>query len=395
VDSWLSNSTRQPNGAARSAQVLMSTLLELRGAALKVAQFLSLEEDLLPEGFAQELVRACHGVPSMGAPYARGVVQRELGSIDRHFRSFNPLPFAAASLGQVHEAVTQDGETVAVKIQYPGMSETVRSDLRLLRQAMRFLPQAERYHGLLAEVEERLLEECDYSREAQSLRWFAQRLNVEGVQVPRLFDHLSGQSVLTTERLFGLHLEPWLATHPSQQERDAAGQRLQDVFALCFRKLGRIHGDPNPGNMLFEPGGRLEVLDFGCTRWIPPDYQSLARRLMQVAIDNDDMAASDIYREMGLFTHVDEAQALRLEREALKPFRDWVAIPLRASCFDFGADPGFVARGRACFVAMLRDHALVGIRPEFILVKRTIYGLYRVFDRLGARVRCQAAWVDA
>ena len=384
-------STEEARGV-RPSRVLMTALMELRGAALKVAQFLSLESDLLPEAVAREFAQACHRVPPMGPEFARNMVRQQIGPIERHFGSFESTPFASASLGQVHAATTLDGRAVAVKIQYPGMSESVRSDLRLLRRAAALLAHSAHYRRLLNEVEIRLLEECDYDLEAESIAWFRERLTVEGVSVPEVLLPLSASAVLTTTRMPGLHLDAWLGTDPDQEQRDRAGQRLYDVFVQSMHVLGRLHADPNPGNVLFDGEAHVGLIDFGCTRWIPTDYQGIVTRIWRAAIAGDDDAAHAVYLEMGLFAHLSQEDGRRVDQASLKPFRDWLATPFQVHRFDFGGRPDFIAEGRRRFVRMLEDDALVGIRPEFVLVNRTLYGLYRMFERLRARVHCQTAW---
>lgn len=380
---------------ARPARIMMSALLELRGAALKVAQFFSLESDWLPEAAARELARACHRVPSMSQAFVRDAICRQLGSIDAHFASLDLVPFAAASLGQVHLATTKAGQAVAVKLQYPGMTEAVRSDMRLLRHAARLLPDRSHYLRLLDEVEARLLEECDYEREANTLAWFRERVAVEGVTVPAVERALSRARLLTTTRLPGLHLDDWLRTDPPQEARDSAAQRLYDTFMQCLHMHGRVHADPNPGNILFGQGGEVGLIDFGCTRWIDADFQDIVARLWRASVADDAAAGLALQRDAGMYAHLPAQDAERIDREILKPFRDWVALPFLVECFDFRAHPGFVAEGRRLFARCLEREALVGVRPEIILVNRTLYGLYRLFERLGARVRCQNAWTAA
>jgi predicted unusual protein kinase regulating ubiquinone biosynthesis (AarF/ABC1/UbiB family) len=379
--------------AGPGSRALLRALFELRGAALKVAQFLSLESDLLPAAVAEEYARACHRVPPMGAELARARVRAEIGPVEQHFAHFDPTPLAAASLGQVHAATTRDGRAVAVKVQYPGMAESVRTDLRLLRCAAGVLPHRRHYHRLLDEVESRLLEECDYRLEAEALAWFRARVAVEGVTVAEVVPPLSASFVLCTARLAGRHLDDWLASAPDAALRDLAAQRLYDTFVQSLHVLGRLHADPNPGNILFGPEGRVGLLDFGCTRWIRPDCQELVTRIWRAAVRHDDAAGHAAYRDMGLLAHLSAAETREVDASLLKPFRDWLAIPFRCDRFDFG-QRGFVGAGRRLFARLVEHEALVGIRPEFVLVNRTLYGLYRVFERLGARVRCQTAWTS-
>ena len=371
---------------------MLAALLDLRGAALKIAQFLSLESDLLPEGAARELTQACHRVPPMSPQFARDMVQSQIGPIGQHFGCFESTPFAAASLGQVHAATSRRGMPLAVKIQYPGMPETIRADVYLLRRVLGAFRHAAHYRRLLDEIELRLLEECDYEQEAERAVWFRERIAVSGVTIPEVISELSASGVLTMTRLGGLHIDDWLNAHPSQHERDLAGQRLYDVFMQSLHVHGCLHADPNPGNVLFGNGGTIGLLDFGCTRRIPSDCQDMIARTWRATVAADDDAAQAAHRDMGLFAHLSKEQARELDQTSIRPFRRWLAIPFLTQHFDFGAQPGFVSEGRRLLARMLRDEALVGIRPEFILVNRTLYGWYRVFEQLQARVRCQTEW---
>lgn len=375
-------------GDAAAAQVLLRALLELRGAALKVAQFLCLEHDVLTPEVLSALAQASHRVPPMGPEFARSLLQRALGSQAQQLADFDPVPFAAASLGQVHAATGHDGQALAVKIQYPGMAQTVRSDLSLLHRVATVLPQAALGAHVLDEIQARLLEECDYLQEAAAQAWFAEHLRVDGVTVPRPLPALSNRHLITSVRLRGHHFDAWLHGAPPHALRDRAAQALFDAFVQSLRRLGRLHGDPQPGNVLFQDDGGVALLDFGCTRWLPPDVQQMVPRLLRAAVHGDDAAAHAVYRAMGVLDAVPAAEA------SLRPFREWIALPLREPCFDFGADPAFVAEGRRRFVRLWQDALLAGLRPEFVLINRTLYGLYRLFERLGARVRCQALWAD-
>lgn len=385
----LGRAALQAGTGAEPTHALLQALLELRGAALKVAQFLSLEQDLLPPEALALLARAGHAVPPMGADFVRHRLRSALGSVDAHFASFDDRPLAAASLGQVHAATTHGGQRVAVKLQYPGMAATVRSDLRLLRTVAVGLRATWLPAHALQEVEQRLLEECDYLHEAEAQAWFAQSLQVPGVQIPGVHAALSNRHLITSDRMDGLHLDDWLRQVPTQALRDRAGQRLFDTLVQSLRVLGRLHGDPNPGNVLINQRAELALLDFGCTRWMPEDIQTLVLRLLRGAVAGDDEAAHQACRDMGVFAGLSEEQARQVDAESLRPFWDWVAVPLRQPVYDFGANPGHLAKGRSLFLQLLRDDALAQLRPEVVLLSRALYGEYRIFERLGARVRCQ------
>jgi predicted unusual protein kinase regulating ubiquinone biosynthesis (AarF/ABC1/UbiB family) len=250
----------------RTAEEVAATLGNMKGALMKVGQLASFVDDGMPEPVRQALAQLQADAPPMSGELAAEVVETELGSPpDRMFAEWDPVPIAAASIGQVHRAITHDGTAVAVKVQYPGVEEAIRADLDSFDLAMFPAPTLYKNFDLkpfVAEVRARVGEELDYRSEADSQRLFAQWYRGHPfIHVPEVVDHLSSQRVLTTELATGARfaqLEGW-----DQIERDLAGET---IFRFVFRSLYRLrafNGDPHPGNYLFQPGGRVTFLDFG------------------------------------------------------------------------------------------------------------------------------------
>jgi predicted unusual protein kinase regulating ubiquinone biosynthesis (AarF/ABC1/UbiB family) len=227
-----------------------------------------IDEDM-PETFRLAMARLQHKAPPMSAALASSVILEELGDApERVFARWDPLPFAAASIGQVHRAMTRRGRAVAVKVQYPGIARSITSDLRnvglLRRIAAAAFPGLDA-RALIDELGERLADEVDYSLEADNQELFARYYQDHPfIHIPEVVRELSTARVLTSELVAGSpfeELQGW-----NQHERDMAAET---IYRFVFRSLYRLHafnGDPHPGNYLFHGRGRVSFLDFGLTK---------------------------------------------------------------------------------------------------------------------------------
>src|SRR5690348_946209 len=227
----------------------------------------------------------------MSPQLAAGVVEEELGAPpDRVFARWDPRPIAAASIGQVHRAVTLDGRAVAVKVQYPGIAETIAADLRnvaLLRRMLRITAPAQDVDALLTELRDRVIEELDYAREAANQRLMAAYYDGHPtIHVPRVISELSTRRMVTSELSSGARFAE-LASWP-QPERDLAAET---IYRFVFRSLYEVrafNGDPHPGNYLFHRGGRVTFLDFGLVRhFTPAELQPLLQMARAICVDHD------------------------------------------------------------------------------------------------------------
>ncbi|MFN3197435.1 MAG: ABC1 kinase family protein [Bradymonadia bacterium] len=380
---------------AKTADRIFEVLSRLRGSALKVAQFFSMETDLVSPEMAKRLRQTCDRVPMMNSAFVRTEVRRALGhSPNRMFVQFDHKAMAAASIGQVHAATTHDGRSVVVKVQYPGIEQTIINDMRTLSRLIRLTSNSSYLLSLVDEVKARLLEECDYHLEAEQLAWFAAHGQIEGVSTPEPVPELSSSRVLTMTRMSGEPLCEWLQGDPSQAQRERVAGRVHQVFVDAIRRHGRLHADSNPGNFLFTDD-KVSVLDFGCVRALSEDYRDLVLRLWRTFAHPEPSELWSLYEQMGLFKNMPTHEAEAMEAEHLLPFREWLAEPLRVERFDFGADPDFISRGRDLFFSFIKHRAHLGLRSEFVLVNRALFGMYRLFEQLGARVSLREAWLES
>jgi predicted unusual protein kinase regulating ubiquinone biosynthesis (AarF/ABC1/UbiB family) len=253
----------------RVARRMRDEMLSLRGPAMKLGQTLSLQTGILPDETLAELTSLQMEAPGMHPSLVRVQVKRSLGREPEDiFEKFTPEPFAAASLGQVHEATTREHKRVAVKIQYPGIRQTVENDFKWFRavskpaQASGHIPKE-----AIDEMERQILAEVDYRREADNIDFFREKLSpLSFVEVPRAFREYSSDKVLTMSFVRGRHLEQFLSQKPNQKLRDQVGTNLVELFYFQLLKLGAFHADPHWGNYLFNDNGTIGLVDFGCAK---------------------------------------------------------------------------------------------------------------------------------
>jgi predicted unusual protein kinase regulating ubiquinone biosynthesis (AarF/ABC1/UbiB family) len=277
--------------ALRTAEEVAEELGEMKGALMKIGQMASYLDAGMPESFRSTMARLQHDAPPMSPELAASVVAGELGAApDRVFARWDPLPFAAASIGQVHRAITRDGRAVAVKVQYPGIAHSIESDLKnvtLLRRIVGAAFPGLDTRTLVDELRDRLREEVDYGLEAENQDLFASYYEEHPViHVPRVVRELSTARVLTSELVAGARFDELLGWN--QRERDLAAETI-DRFT--FRSLYRLHafnGDPQPGNYLFHGQGRVSFLDFGLTkRFTAAELEPLQDAARFLAIEHD------------------------------------------------------------------------------------------------------------
>ena len=255
--------------AYRSADEVAEELGSMKGVLMKLGQMASYIYDDMPLTFRAAMSRLQHRAAPMTPELAASVIRQELGGEpEQLFREWDPLPFAAASIGQVHRAITRDGRAVAVKVQYPGIARSITSDLRnvgLLRRVVGAAFPGLDTRSFVDEVSDRLREEVDYVREAESQEVFARYYDGHPViRVPHVVPELSTARVLASELVSGSSFDDLLTW--DQHEKDLAAET---IHRFVFRSLYRLHafnGDPHPGNYLFHGGGRVTFLDFGLTK---------------------------------------------------------------------------------------------------------------------------------
>ncbi|TSE01633.1 AarF/ABC1/UbiB kinase family protein [Skermania sp. ID1734] len=321
----------------RTAQRYAERLGRSKGVLMKAGQILSFTSiaPMLGEENAtiwqSALARLQDDAPPMPAELAVEVVTRELGQPpEKAFKTFDPVPMAAASIGQVHAATTADGEDVVVKVQYPGVDEAIRADLRNTELLVTFfelmrgvLPDMNRIdaRAAAAEVTARIGEEIDYVVEARNQQAFADAYRGHpAIRIPDVMPELSTSRVLTMTRADGLRYAD--AVHASQELHDAWGEVIQRFALGSIRRFGMFHADPHPGNYLFHDDGTVTFLDFGCVKSFTRAQVLRIKRLLNVVVAGDADAAMEAFFDIGIFDPAappDRGAALRWYRNSLEP----------------------------------------------------------------------------
>jgi tRNA A-37 threonylcarbamoyl transferase component Bud32 len=357
----------------------------LRGALMKLGQAAGNLPQIFPAQIADTLDRLHFDAPPMHYSLIREVLANELGADpDDIFQSFEKDAFSAASIGQVHRATLKSGARVAVKIQYPGIARTIDADFRNLNalvQPLRLGKDWESTKASFAEIHRMLKQEVDYEQEAESLRR-ARALfqGEEGIVIPGVHAEYSTRRVLTMDYIPGLHLQDFLAAHPSQQLRDSFGAKLLLVwYRMHAAKMN--YADPQSGNYLFLDDGRLGLIDFGCVQYFTDEDFELLR--LAYRTDQGGAAISELLRRACDATDADLAneEYVGLIDESIR----WMLEPVRhQGRFDYG-DEEYLKRGVEWFARLIAKR-YTRSHPMFVYFHRSSFGLKALLYRLGAQV---------
>ncbi len=374
----------------RTAEQVAESLGHMKGALMKLGQMASYLDDALPAPVRDALAQLQADAPPMSADLAASVVEEELGAPPgKLFAEWDPVPIAAASIGQVHRAITHEGVAAAVKVQYPGVAEAIAADLDnadLLFSALGLHFTGFEAGPMVEELRARLTEELDYGQEARNQSEFARYYHGHPfIHIPAVLHAYSTGRVLTTELAEGERfsvVEGWPA-----EERNLAGETIfRFVFAGIYR-LKLFNGDPHPGNYLFRPGGRVTFLDFGlCKRFDDVDLVRM-RDLIESIVLHPDPAAFRGAMERAGFLQPGAPVTDREVFDYFAHFYDLVRIDRDQTVGDEYASETV----RRFFDSSTPEGRILkhtNVPPEFVVVQRINLGLYAVL----ARLRATANW---
>jgi predicted unusual protein kinase regulating ubiquinone biosynthesis (AarF/ABC1/UbiB family) len=379
-----------------NARDIYNSLSELKGSALKVAQMLSMDKNLLPAAYQQKFALAQYSAPPLSYPLVVKTFRSTLGkSPDELFDSFTRKAVNAASMGQVHQAILRQRK-LAVKIQYPGVAESVRSDLAMVKPialSMFNLNPVE-YDEFIQEVEHRMLEETDYELELKrSVELSEACAHIPNLVFPRYYPELSSSRILTMDWLEGEPLGEVLKKGTDRDTAHRIGQAMWDFYHYQMHVLKAVHADPHPGNFILTSDGKLGVIDFGCVKVIPEDFYSIYFQLLDNNLLADTRRRDEVFRKLRFVYPDDTAYEVEFFTGLFCELVDMLARPFRTGSFNF-ADSAyfeslFALGERLANMKELRQSKKArGVR-DALYINRTYFGLYNILHDLRVEVITQ------
>jgi len=374
-----------------NAADIYQSLSELKGSALKVAQMLSMDKNLLPQAYVDKFTQSQYNAPPLSGPLIVQTFRKYFGKTpEQIYDKFNIRSSNAASIGQVHQAELK-GKKLAVKIQYPGVGDSISSDLKLVKPfAFRLLGMSEKELDVyMCEVEERLLEETDYELEVRRSIEFSNACSqLNNVVFPHYYPELSGRRIITMDWLEGQHLREFLATNPSQKIRNQIGQALWDFYNFQQHELRAVHADPHPGNFLITSNNKLGVIDFGCIKEMPEDfYYPFFSLTASNMLDNKEETIK-AFRKLEMIWKTDTPEQVEFYYNFYREMIILFAKPYMSSEFDFGKTEFFDELfGFGEKLSKMPEFKQARGVKHFIYVNRTNFGLYNILHELKAKVK--------
>ncbi|MCE2778796.1 MAG: AarF/UbiB family protein [Algoriphagus sp.] len=342
-----------------NASDIYNSLSELKGSALKVAQMMSMDKNLLPRAYQDKFSMAQYTAPPLSYPLV----------------------------------VKKGDKTSAVKIQYPGVADSVSSDLRLVRPfALRLLNMNEKeLDHYMGEVEERLLEETDYQLEVTRSREISEAcMHIPNLRFPRYYDEYSAERIITMDWIAGKHIKEWMATKPSQELKNQVGQALWDFYHHQVHNLKQVHADPHPGNFIIQEDGTLGIIDFGCVKVIPEDFYRGYFALIKRELVMNPAELDQIFYGLDFISDKDTEVEKTYFKGVFTEMISLLGKPFHVDRFDFSDDTYFeqifLLGDRISNDKMFKSSRQARGSRHGLYINRTYFGLYNLLNQLEATV---------
>ncbi len=375
-----------------NAEDIYDGLKKLKGSALKVAQMLSMEKSILPQAYVEKFSLAQFSVPPLSPALVVKTFKNYFGKHPGEiFDSFNTTSTNAASIGQVHEAYL-DGKKLAVKIQYPGVAESISSDLALVKPIAikMFNIKGKDSDKYFKEVEHKLIEETNYVLEVeQSKAVVAACKHIPNLDFPNYYEDYSTERIITMDWKQGEHLSEFVAHNTDQELSNKIGQALWDFYMYQIHVLRKVHADPHPGNFLVSEEGKLVALDFGCMKAVPESFYTPYFELAQKEVISNPKLFTEKLYELEILREDDSRQEIVFFTEMFHDLLHLFTQPFHADVFDF-SDPVFfqnISEMGERFSKSTELRKMNGNRgsKHFIYINRTFFGLYNLMFDLKAK----------
>lgn len=377
-----------------NARDIYNSLSELKGSALKVAQMMSMDKNMLPTAYQDKFSMAQYSAPPLSFPLVVKTFQQYFKKAPSAiFDSFTKNAVNAASIGQVHKA-TKDGKDLAVKIQYPGVGDSVKSDLKLVKPfAVRLMNLNEKdLDHYLEEVETKLLEETDYHLEVERSIEISEACgHIKNLSFPKYYPELSAERIITMDWMNGLVLKEFIQTNPDQATRNKVGQALWDFYDYQIHTLRQVHADPHPGNFIISKDGVLGVIDFGCVKVIPNQFYEPYFRLIRKDMLSAGSDLDRVFTQLQFIYDTDTVEDKAYFSSVIKDMMGILGQPFHQNEFDFGNDDYFqkiFEMGEIISESKkFRESEKARGSRDGLYINRTYFGLYTILNELKAKVK--------
>ena len=371
-------------------------LKSLKGSALKVAQMLSMEKNLLPGAYVEKFSLAQFSVPPLSAPLVRKTFKKYHGEFPEDlYDTFAAQSVNAASIGQVHKAA-KDGRKLAVKIQYPGVADSISSDLAMVKPiALKmFNLKAKDSEKYFQEVEGKLLEETDYILEVKQSKEISKAAaHIPNLRFPNYYEQLSSERIITMDWMEGIHLSEFSETNEDEEVANKIGQALWDFYMFQMHSLKQVHADPHPGNFMVDKDHNLIAIDFGCIKQIPEDFYEPYFALTNRENLNNEEFFYEKLRELEILNEEDSEKEIEFFAEMFHEMFTMFSTPFQSERFDF-TNEDFWRHLTALSEKYSKDPELRKMNGNrgsrhFLYMSRTFFGLYNLLHDLKAKVDIQ------
>ena len=376
-----------------NAEDIYDGLKSLKGSALKVAQMLSMDKNFLPQAYVEKFSLSQFSVPPLSAPLVLKTFKTNFGKTPYEiFDEFNANSVNAASIGQVHLAKKND-KKLAVKIQYPGVANSISSDLALVKPiAIRmFNLQGKDSDKYFKEVEDKLIEETNYLLELKQSQEVVEACNkIENIIFPNYYPEFSSEKIITMDWMTGIHLSEFTAKNTDQEVGDKIGQALWDFYMYQIHVLRKVHADPHPGNFLVNDENQLIALDFGCMKQIPEEFYTPYFELINKNVITDEKLFNKKLFELEILRPDDNPSEVEYFTDMFHDLLSLFTKPFQNETFDFADETFFnaIAELGKRFSEDTNLKKMNGNRgsKHFIYMNRTFFGLYNLMFDLKAKI---------
>ncbi len=376
-----------------NAEDIYDGLKSLKGSALKVAQMLSMDKNFLPQAYVEKFSLSQFSVPPLSAPLVLKTFKSNFGKTPYEiYDEFNANSVNAASIGQVHLAV-KNGKKLAVKIQYPGVANSISSDLALVKPiAIRmFNLQGKDSDKYFKEVEDKLIEETNYLLELKQSEEVVKACSkIENILFPNYYPEFSSEKIITMDWMTGIHLSEFTAKDFDRETGDKIGQALWDFYMYQIHVLRKVHADPHPGNFLVNEQNQLIALDFGCMKQIPNEFYVPYFELINKNIITDKNRFNEKLFELEILRADDSPAEIEYFTEMFHDLLSLFTKPFQNETFDFADETFFesIAKLGERFSNDTNLKKMNGNRgsKHFIYMNRTFFGLYNLMFDLKAKI---------